>query len=101
MELVKLPPCGSCVPCPHRMLDKLKYLASPLWITPEQQDNGWAMWLRKLLDKVLTGRELLQYKRFITYPVPWARRINTVLALLSLEEWADKRIGTYSGVCLP
>jgi len=35
-------------------------------------DNGWAMWLRKLLlDKVLTGENCCNYKRhFITYPVP-------------------------------
>jgi len=35
-ELVNLP-YGSCVPCPHRMLDMWKYLASLLWITPEQR----------------------------------------------------------------
>jgi len=59
------------------------------------------MWLRKVLDKVLTGRELLQLQAAL-YHLPSAvgkERINTVLALLSLEEWADKRIGTYSGVC--
>jgi len=57
------------------MLDMWKYLASLLWITPEQQGNGWAMWLRKLLDKILTGENCCNYKRrFITYPVPWAKR---------------------------
>lgn len=51
------------------------------------------------LDKVLTGRELLQLQAAL-YHLPSAvgkERINAVLALLSLEEWADKRIGTYSG----
>ena len=51
------------------------------------------------LDKILTGRELLQLQAAL-YHLPSAvgkERINTVLALLSLEEWADKRIGTYSG----
>ncbi len=51
------------------------------------------------LDKILTGRELLQLQAAL-YHLPSAvgkQRINTVLALLSLEEWADKRIGTYSG----
>jgi ABC-2 type transport system ATP-binding protein len=51
------------------------------------------------LDKVLTGRELLQLQAAL-YHLPSTlgkERINAVLALLSLEEWADKRIGTYSG----
>ena len=51
------------------------------------------------LDKILTGRELLQLQAAL-YHLPSAvgkERISTVLALLSLEEWADKRIGTYSG----
>lgn len=51
------------------------------------------------LDKVLTGRELLQLQAAL-YHLPSAvakERINTVLDLLSLEEWADKRTGTYSG----
>ena len=51
------------------------------------------------LDKVLTGRELLQLQAAL-YHLPkevGKERVNTVLSLLSLEEWADKRIGTYSG----
>lgn len=51
------------------------------------------------LDKVLTGRELLQLGAAL-YHLPKSvaqERINTVLSLLGLEEWADKRSGTYSG----
>ena len=51
------------------------------------------------LDKVLTGRELLQLQAAL-YHLPNAKakeRINQVLSLLNLEEWADKRTGTYSG----
>ncbi len=51
------------------------------------------------LDKVLTGRELLQLQSAL-YHLPKAaskERINDVLGLLGLEEWADKRTGTYSG----
>jgi ABC-2 type transport system ATP-binding protein len=51
------------------------------------------------LDKVLTGRELLQLQAAL-YHLPSSvakERINTVLSLLGLEEWADKRTGTYSG----
>lgn len=50
-------------------------------------------------DKVLTGRELLQLQAAL-YHLPKAKakeRINQVLSLLNLEEWADKRTGTYSG----
>jgi len=51
------------------------------------------------LDKVLTGRELLQLQAAL-YHLPNAvakERINTVINLLGLEEWANKRTGTYSG----
>ena len=51
------------------------------------------------IDKVLTGRELLQLQAAL-YHLPSAvgkESINNVLALLKLEEWADKRTGTYSG----
>ncbi|MBO3463807.1 ABC transporter ATP-binding protein [Aetokthonos hydrillicola Thurmond2011] len=51
------------------------------------------------LDKVLTGRELLQLQAAL-YHIPNAiakQRINTVLELLGLEEYADKKTGTYSG----
>ncbi|PSB16644.1 lysozyme [filamentous cyanobacterium CCP2] len=51
------------------------------------------------LDKVLTGRELLQLQAAIYHlpPDSIADRINQMLSLLGLEEWADKRTGTYSG----
>jgi ABC-2 type transport system ATP-binding protein len=51
------------------------------------------------LDKVLTGKELLQLQAAL-YHLPNAvikQRINTVLDLLGLQEYADKKTGTYSG----
>lgn len=50
-------------------------------------------------DKVLTGRELLQLQAAL-YHLPNAvvkQRIDTVLNLLGLQEYADKKTGTYSG----
>lgn len=50
-------------------------------------------------DKILTGRELLQLQAAL-YHLPAAvteQRIDTVLSLLGLQEYADKRTGTYSG----
>ncbi|MEB3340909.1 ABC transporter ATP-binding protein [Okeania sp.] len=51
------------------------------------------------LDKVLTGRELLQLQAAI-YHIPGKmakERINKVISLLGIEDWADKKTGTYSG----
>ncbi|MBC7969823.1 MAG: ATP-binding cassette domain-containing protein [Verrucomicrobia bacterium] len=51
------------------------------------------------LDKVLTGRELLQLQAAL-YHLPRAiakERIALVLKLLKLEAYADKKTGTYSG----
>jgi ABC-2 type transport system ATP-binding protein len=51
------------------------------------------------LDKVLTGRELLQLQAAI-YHMPRAvsgRRIDQMIDLLELGDWADKKTGTYSG----
>ncbi len=51
------------------------------------------------LDKVLTGRELLQLQAAL-YHLPKGvakARIERVISLLNLEEWADKHTGTYSG----
>jgi ABC-2 type transport system ATP-binding protein len=51
------------------------------------------------LDKVLTGRELLQLQAAL-YHLPRALsrdRITTVLDLLKLQEYADQKTGTYSG----
>ncbi|MBW4578909.1 MAG: ABC transporter ATP-binding protein [Tildeniella nuda ZEHNDER 1965/U140] len=51
------------------------------------------------LDKVLTGRELLQLQAAL-YHLPRAiakERIALVLKLLDLESYADKKTGTYSG----
>ena len=51
------------------------------------------------LDKVLTGRELLQLQAALYHlPSQGAKqRIETVLDLLGLQEYADKKTGTYSG----
>ncbi|MCL6433218.1 MAG: ABC transporter ATP-binding protein [Leptolyngbyaceae cyanobacterium HOT.MB2.61] len=51
------------------------------------------------LDKVLTGRELLQLQAAL-YHLPRAvisDRIESVLSLLGLQDYADKKTGTYSG----
>ncbi|CBN58976.1 MULTISPECIES: daunorubicin resistance protein DrrA family ABC transporter ATP-binding protein [Kamptonema] len=51
------------------------------------------------LDKVLTGRELLQLQAALYHlPRPMIKdRIDRAIALLGLGEWADKKTGTYSG----
>ncbi|MBD2018407.1 ABC transporter ATP-binding protein [Microcoleus sp. FACHB-53] len=51
------------------------------------------------LDKMLTGRELLQLQAAL-YHLPGSaakKRITEVISLLGLEEYADKKTGTYSG----
>jgi len=51
------------------------------------------------LDKVLTGRELLQLQAAL-YHLPGnlaKKRIEDVIEILGLGEWADKKTGTYSG----
>lgn len=51
------------------------------------------------LDKMLTGKELLELQAAL-YHLPGAvikQRINTILDLLGLQEYADKKTGTYSG----
>lgn len=51
------------------------------------------------LDKVLTGKELLQLQASL-YHLPKAfakERIEVVLQQLGLQAYADKKIGTYSG----
>lgn len=51
------------------------------------------------LDKVLTGRELLQLQAALYHlPRPMIKdRIAKAIDLLGLAEWADKKSGTYSG----
>ncbi|MEN9214567.1 MAG: ABC transporter ATP-binding protein [Gloeomargarita sp. DG02_3_bins_56] len=51
------------------------------------------------LDKVLTGRELLQLHADIYHlPPDFAKkRIAEVVKLLNLEDWVDRRTGGYSG----
>lgn len=51
------------------------------------------------LDKVLTGRELLQLQADI-YHIPKGvsgRRIDQMIELLDLGDWADQKTGNYSG----
>ena len=51
------------------------------------------------IDKVLTGRELLELQAAI-YHIPGKlakERIEGAIALLGIEDWADKKTGTYSG----
>lgn len=51
------------------------------------------------LDKVLTGRELLQLQAAL-YHLPAktiAGQVEKVLTLLDLQSWADTKTGTYSG----
>lgn len=51
------------------------------------------------LDKVLTGRELLQLQAAL-YHIPAAiinQRIDMVVNLLDLQDWADQKTGSYSG----
>lgn len=51
------------------------------------------------LDKVLTGRELLELQAAIYHlPGKLAKsRIDQMVELLELTDWADKKTGTYSG----
>lgn len=51
------------------------------------------------LDKVLTGRELLQLQAAL-YHIPGKfiqERIDKIISSLGLQEYADKKTGTYSG----
>jgi ABC-2 type transport system ATP-binding protein len=51
------------------------------------------------IDKVLTGRELLELQAAL-YHLPGReihQRIQSVIDLLELQEWADRKCGTYSG----
>ncbi|GAB4348858.1 MAG: ATP-binding cassette domain-containing protein [Cyanophyceae cyanobacterium] len=51
------------------------------------------------LDKVLTGREMLQLQADLYHlPKPKGRdRIESVVDLLGLGDWIDRKTGTYSG----
>jgi ABC-2 type transport system ATP-binding protein len=51
------------------------------------------------LDKVLTGRELLELQAALYHlPRTVAReRIEKAIAVLGLQDWADRKTGTYSG----
>lgn len=51
------------------------------------------------IDKVLTGRELLELQAAL-YHLPRgiiAERVQSVIDLLEIGEWADRKCGTYSG----
>jgi ABC-2 type transport system ATP-binding protein len=51
------------------------------------------------LDKILTGRELLQLQGDLYHLRPADRdgRIDELTALLAMNDWIDRRCGTYSG----
>ena len=51
------------------------------------------------IDKILTGRELLQLQADLYHlqPSQSAARMKELISLLSMEEWIDRRCGTYSG----
>ncbi len=51
------------------------------------------------LDKVLTGRELLEFHAALYHISPplIKQRVNAVIELLQLSEYADRLSGTYSG----
>lgn len=75
--------CGiSVVDHPRSVRQKLGYVAQEV-----------------ALDKVLTGRELLNLQAAL-YHLPRSlakERIATAIARLGLEEWADRKTGQYSG----
>lgn len=72
----------SVVADPRRVRQRLGYIAQEV-----------------ALDKVLTGRELLELQAAIYHlPGKLAKsRIDQMLELLELTDWADKKTGTYSG----
>lgn len=51
------------------------------------------------LDKILSGRELLQLQGDLYHlrPVERSRRIQELIELLAMGDWIDRRCGTYSG----
>ncbi|MFQ6537545.1 MULTISPECIES: ATP-binding cassette domain-containing protein [Aphanothece] len=51
------------------------------------------------IDKILTGRELLQLQGDLYHlkPAGRDRRIEELVALLGMADWIDRRCGTYSG----
>lgn len=51
------------------------------------------------MDKILTGRELLELQGNLYHlpPLQIEARIQELIALLAMEDWIDRRCGTYSG----
>jgi ABC-2 type transport system ATP-binding protein len=51
------------------------------------------------IDKILTGRELLRLQGNLYHLPPSLieDRLNELTAMLAMEEWIDRRCGTYSG----
>ena len=51
------------------------------------------------IDKILTGRELLRLQADLYHlrPGETGSRIEEVISLLAMEDWIDRRCGTYSG----
>jgi ABC-2 type transport system ATP-binding protein len=51
------------------------------------------------IDKILTGRELLRLQADLYHlrPAEAEIRLKELIALLAMEDWIDRRCGTYSG----
>lgn len=51
------------------------------------------------IDKILTGRELLQLQGDLYHlrPANRDKRMQELIALLGMQDWIDRRCGTYSG----
>jgi ABC-2 type transport system ATP-binding protein len=79
---------------------RLEVAGVPVWENPRSARRCLGYVAQEVaLDKVLTGRELLNLQASL-YHLPGSQaktRINAVLELLDLQSWADKLSGTYSG----
>lgn len=78
----KIEVCGIAITDPRGVRRRLGYVAQEV-----------------ALDKVLTGRELLQLQAAL-YHIPKAiarERIEQLLDVLGMSEYADRKTGTYSG----
>ncbi|MEY2976109.1 MAG: ATP-binding cassette domain-containing protein [Prochlorotrichaceae cyanobacterium] len=79
---------------------RLEVAGIPVWEKPRSARRCLGYVAQEVaLDKVLTGRELLRLQASL-YHLPGEQakaRIEAVLDLLDLRNWADKLSGTYSG----
>ncbi|NEQ52653.1 MAG: ATP-binding cassette domain-containing protein [Leptolyngbya sp. SIO3F4] len=79
---------------------KLEVMGVPVVSEPRQVRQRLGYIAQEVaLDKVLTGRELLELQAAIYHlPGKLAKtRIDQMIELLELTNWADKKTGTYSG----